>query len=197
LSIAVAESAYAAQRRHALLIGGKSAIAAAAHLAATIIRTPRIILRFGDAAEGGHASEHSKGEQQYPHDGLLDLRLRLPQDPLGTCDVAQCFVSACLLCSCLSTLIQNKAARPAGDNSPGPFTVTRYATGDRQRPGLRLRADHCCAAGRCRRCTDEECGPDGGTYCVFGSQAPPMPLIVAMHCAWVEKPQFVPPKSPP
>jgi hypothetical protein len=32
----------------------------------------------------------------------------------------------------------------------------------------------------------------GGTTC-FGSQNPPLPLIVARHCSMVTKPQFVPP----
>jgi hypothetical protein len=33
-------------------------------------------------------------------------------------------------------------------------------------------------------------GPGGGWYCVFGSQAPPIPLTVAIHCSRVTNPQL-------
>ena len=56
LRIAIAEAAVAAERRHALLIGRKAAVRAAAHIAA-VFGAPRIILRLGAAAES------DRGEQ--------------------------------------------------------------------------------------------------------------------------------------
>lgn len=74
LGISIAEAANSAYRGHALFPSGKTAILAAAVVAAAVIRTPWIILGLGVAAKRSRTNENSQYDQRDPHSGLLALR---------------------------------------------------------------------------------------------------------------------------